>query len=174
MAEAQESTYLDCVVKESLRILPPVVFALRRMARAGTILGHALTEGTNVYPGIYVTHHQAETFAEPERFLPERWLANSVSPYAYLPFGAGPRMCLGTAFSLQLFKIVVPAFLSRFRLALQPNTRVDRHSNLTLGIRGELPAQLLPQDGRFYSVPLTGNIHEMVQMPQPATIRRAA
>lgn len=174
MAAAQESAYLDCVIKESLRILPPVVFALRRMARPGTLLGYSFAEGTIVYPGIYVTHHQAETFPEPERFLPERWRMSSVSPYAYLPFGAGPRMCLGTAFSLQLFKIVVPAFLKRFRLTLQPNTRIDRHSNLTLGIRGELPVQLLRQDGDFHAVPLTGNIHEMVQMPLPAIIRRVA
>jgi cytochrome P450 len=171
---AEQSIYLDCVIKESLRILPPVVFTARRMTRADTLAGQPLPEGTIVLPSIYVTHHLADLFPEPERFLPARWLGKSVSPYAYLPFSVGPRMCMGTAFSLQLLKIVVPAVVKRFRIALQPGTRVDRHSNLTLGVHGSLPVTLLAQDGRFQAAALTGNIHEMVQMPQETPLRRAA
>ena len=170
----RDSVYLDCVIKESLRILPPVVFAIRCMTRAGTLAGHSLPEGTIVYPSIYVTHHMAATFPEPERFLPERWIGKSVSPYAYLPFGAGSRMCMGTAFSLQLFKIVVPEFVKRFRFELRPGTRVDRHSTLTLGVDGSLPVTVLKQDGCFQAAALTGNIHEMVDMPRSMPMRRAA
>lgn len=165
---------LDGVIKESLRILPPVVFTVRRLVENDTLLGRPLPAGAFVMVSIYVTHHQAETFAEPEWFLPERWRGRSVSPYAYLPFAAGPRMCLGTMFSLQLFQIVIPALLRRYRLALSPGTRVDRHSNLTLGVRGSLPVTVLPQDGRFTAVALTGNIHEMVHFPPPDVRRVAA
>ncbi len=170
----QEVPLLDCVVKESLRILPPVVFTARRLLRAATLCGQPLPEGAFVIVSFYVTHHQAETFAEPERFLPERWLGRSVSPYAYVPFAVGPRMCLGTAFSLQLFQIVVPAVLRRYRLELSPGTRVDRHSNLALGIRGSLPVTVLPQDGHFRAAPLTGNIHDMVHFPEAGPGRLAA
>src|SRR5262245_51295832 len=80
---------VDGVVKESMRMLPPVVFTARRLVESRPLLGHTLPAGTFVMVSIYVTHHQAETFAEPERFLPERWRGRSVSPYAYLPFAAG-------------------------------------------------------------------------------------
>jgi cytochrome P450 len=171
---AAYAALLDGVIKESMRLLPPVVFTARRLTAPATLLGCPLPAGTFVMVSIYVTHHQAETFPEPERFLPERWQGRSVSPYAYLPFAAGPRMCLGTMFSMQLFQIAIPAILRRYRLALSPGTRVDRHSNLTLGVRGNLPATVLAQDGRFECVPLTGNIHEMVQFPMPDVGRAAA
>jgi hypothetical protein len=51
---------------------------------------------------------------------------------------------------------------------------VDRQSSLTLGVRGRLPAVVLAQDGRFQAASLTGNFHEMVQVPQAEPLRRAA
>jgi cytochrome P450 len=176
----QSPALLDGVIRESLRILPPVVFTARRMVGPATLLGQPLPGGTIVIVSFYVTHHDADIFPDPERFLPERWMATRgaggrhVSPYEYLPFSAGPRMCMGAAFSMQLFQVVIPAIVRRFRLALTPGTRVDRHSNLTLAVRDRLPVTVLRQDGRFAGVPLTGEIHEMVYLPQIDTGRRAA
>lgn len=171
---AGEGSLLDRVIKESLRILPPVVFTTRRVVQAVSLAGRRLPEGIFVNVSFYVTHHLAEIFPEPERFLPDRWLGLSVSPYAYLPFATGPRMCQGAVFSLQLFQIVIPAILRRFRLALRPGTRVDRHSGLTLGVRGSLPVTLLSPESRPGAVPLTGNILEMVHFPPDIPERVAA
>lgn len=171
---AEMCALLDGVIKESMRILPPVVFTLRQMTRRADFLGRSMPAGTFVIVSYYVTHHMPDIFPDPERFVPDRWLGRSVSPYAYLPFSAGPRMCMGTAFSLQLFQIAIPAIMRRFRLALSPNTVVNRHSNLTLGVHGTLPVTLIPQDGRFSAVPLVGDIHEMVRFPRAEPVRIAA
>jgi cytochrome P450 len=160
-----QTTLLERVIRESMRILPPVVFTARRAIRPADVAGHAVPAGTIVLISMYETHHQERTYPQPERFWPDRWLEQRVSPYAYVAFGAGARMCLGTAFSLQLFQVAIPAIVTRYRLALAPGTRVDRHSSLTMGVDGVLPVTLYARDDRFGAVPLTGNIHEMVELP---------
>jgi cytochrome P450 len=172
--EHREGSLLDGVIRESLRLLPPVVFNIRMATRPTKLVGQDLPEGSYVLVSYYVTHHLPDLYPEPQRFRPERWQACRLSPYAYMPFSAGPRMCMGAAFSMQLFQIVIPAIVRRYRLALQPGTRVDRHSNLTLGVRGSLPVTVWPQDGQFTAVPLTGDIHEMVTLPPSAPQRLAA
>ena len=112
--------------------------------------------------------------SDPEKFQPERWLEADVSPYAYLPFSAGPRMCMGAAFATLLFKIAVSAIWQRFRLEVVPGACINRHANLTLGIEHPLPVRLYAQDGRFTCSPITGNVLEMVQLPTVADERRAA
>ncbi len=164
-AEEPGPSLLERVVKESLRVLPPVVFAIRRTVCAATLAGYCVPEGTVVIVSQYVTHHMPDLFPEPERFDPDRWLVQKPSPYAYLPFAAGARMCAGVTFSMQLFQLVVPAILRRFWPEFAYGTHVDRHSSLTMGVKGELPVTL-QRRGRFPAVPLTGDIHEMVQLPR--------
>ena len=62
---------------------------------------------------------------------------------------------------------------ARYRLDFAPGTRVDRHSHLTLGVKGPLPVTLRAQDGRLDAVPLTGDIHEMVDLPAGGAVRAA-
>lgn len=166
-------SWMECVLRESLRMLPPVVYGVRGAARAGTLAGHPVDAGTVIVIGIYGTHHRADIYPEPERFRPERWHEQKVSPFAYVPFAAGPRMCMGAAFSMQLFGLTLKGILKRFRLALAPGTRVDRHSCLTMGVAGRLPVTILAQDRRFAGVPLAGNVHEMVQMPREGVVTAA-
>lgn len=163
--DGAQSDLLDRIIRESLRVLSPVVFVMRRSVRPSVVAGHPLPEGTVLFHNLYMTHHLPELFPQPEQFDPDRWLRQHASPWAYAPFAAGPRMCLGAMFSLQLFQIAVPAILRRFRLSIAPGTAVNRHSSLTLGVDGSLPVTLYAPDGRFNAVPLTGNIHEMVELP---------
>lgn len=172
--QVQGKTLLERVIRESLRILPPVAFTARRALKRTSVADHEIPAGTVVIVSMYETHHQEDIYPHPERFWPDRWLEQKVSPYAYVPFGAGPRMCMGTAFSLQLFQLVIPAILGRYRLALTPGVRIDRHSSLTMGVAGTLPTTICAQDGRTMTVPVVGNIHQMVEMPRAETRARAA
>lgn len=166
--------YLNAVVKESLRILPSVVYTQRFATENAVLAGHDVPRGSMIFTSYYVTHHLPELFPEPERFWPERWQAGDVSPYAYLPFSAGSRMCMGAGFATLLFKIALTMIAQRFRLEVLPGTHIDRHANLTLGARGPLPVRLHEQDGNFSASPITGNMLEMVSLPAMPELRRAA
>jgi cytochrome P450 len=166
--------YLNCVIKESLRILPSVVYTQRWVTEDTLLAGYRVPRGCMVFTSYYVTHHMAEVFPEPERFLPERWQGAEVSPYAYLPFSAGARMCMGAAFATLLFKIALTKICQRFRLEVLPGVRIDRHANLTLGVKKTLPVRIHTQDEQFRRSPVTGDVLEMVAMPTAPSLRQAA
>lgn len=169
-------TLLDRVIKESMRLLPPVVYLSPRVNLAPTSFGpYKLPPGTMVVGSQYMTHHMAELYPDPERFLPDRWIGAVPSPYAYLPFGAGPRMCLGAPLALLQMKIALSMLLQRYRLTVVPGARIDRHATLMLGPRQGIPVVASIQDGLFTASPVQGNIHESVVLPETVeTVRRAA
>jgi cytochrome P450 len=174
VAQLKKLSLLDRAIKESLRILPPVVYSPRVSMEPTTLGPYQLSRGTMVVTSHYVTHHLPELFAEPERFLPDRWLESDPSPFAYLPFGAGPRMCIGATFSTMMLKICLTMIFQRFRLTVVPGSRIDRQCTLTLGPRDEIPMSILRQDRRFTASPVQGDIHDMVHFPSVDGQRVAA
>jgi cytochrome P450 len=158
---------LDRVVKESLRILPPVVMNSRVAAEDSQLGGYYIPAGTELHMSIYHTHHLPELYTHPQRFDPARWETNEYSLFAYNPFSGGPRMCIGTSFALMEIKIVLAMLLQRFRLEPIPHTRVDRRIHATMGPRQGLPMLVRTQDGAFERGVggLRGNIREMVELP---------
>jgi cytochrome P450 len=124
----------------------------------------------------FITHHKPELFPEPDRFLPDRWLEISPSPYAYLPFGAGPRMCLGAPLAMMILKTALPMILKRYSVSMQPGAEVSgKVISTMLGPTTTVPMLVSRPDGRFQSQPVTGNIHSMVDLVEaPAAGRKAA
>ena len=126
---------LAAVVSESLRLHPPA-WMLERRASVGDIVGGcAVPAGSAVILGIYWTHRHPEFWPEPERFDPARWLATTASDRprtAYLPFGAGPRQCIGGAFSLLEAKLVLATLLQRFDIDPVPGTDTRPQARITL------------------------------------------
>lgn len=111
--------YLSAVCQETLRIHPIALICTPRMVKDRVeIMGHKFTSGTVLVPCIHLAHRRIETFPEPEKFKPERFLNQKFSPYEYLPFGGGYRGCIGAAFSLYEMKLVIATILSRFQLEL--------------------------------------------------------
>ncbi|GFQ89197.1 cytochrome P450 4C1 [Trichonephila clavata] len=127
--------YLECVIKESLRLYPVIPFIGRECNEPFRVLGHTVPAGSLCLILICELHLDPESFPEPEKFIPERFLPeNRVGrhPYAYVPFSAGPRNCIGQKFAMIEEKIVLANILKKFRVtSLDPKDKVITTPNLT-------------------------------------------
>uniref|UniRef100_A0A8C6SEM0 aromatase n=1 Tax=Neogobius melanostomus TaxID=47308 RepID=A0A8C6SEM0_9GOBI len=109
--------YLECVIKEGLRLYPSVPFFARTICQDTTIRGFKVPKDSNVIIVTYALHRDPKYFPEPEAFRPERFLPeNSVGrpAYAYVPFSAGLRNCIGQRFALMEEKVVLASILRNF------------------------------------------------------------
>jgi cytochrome P450 len=165
------------VIKESMRILPASAYS-QRICAVPTMLDNVpLNRGTPVVFSQYVTHHMPELYPDPEIFRPDRWTNGPVSPYAYLPFGAGAKMCIGAPMAMQTLRTMLPSILKRYRLTVVPGAEIHgKIVSTMLGPTTTVPMRIARQDGRFESNPVIGNIHSMVflQDATPTRLRRAA
>jgi cytochrome P450 len=117
-ADLAQLEYLDAAIKEVMRQRPAVPMLGRKLTRPLKVREYELPAGAMISASIYLTHRRPDLYPEPEIFRPERFLGKKIDPYSYLPFGGGPRRCLGAAFALQEMKIVVGSVLQKLRLRL--------------------------------------------------------
>jgi cytochrome P450 len=108
--------YLDAVIKETLRLRPPLPIADRVLAEPWRLAGYDLPAGTVVAPCIYLTHRHPSIYPEPHRFRPERFLEHQAETYSWIPFGGGMRRCLGASFATLEMQIVLATILRRLSL----------------------------------------------------------
>ncbi|XP_055546905.1 probable cytochrome P450 4d14 [Wyeomyia smithii] len=115
----QNFSYLDLVIKESLRLLPPVSFIGRRLVEDTEINGVIVPAGVDVTVPIYVIHRNPEVYPDPERFDPERFADSTVhrrGPYDYIPFSIGSRNCIGQRYALMELKITIIRLVANFQI----------------------------------------------------------
>jgi cytochrome P450 len=155
---------LDGVIKESLRLLPPIPWSARIAAMPVELGGYAVPQGAMVIWSAAVTHRIPDLYPDPQRFRPDRWATINPSSYEYLPFSAGPRRCLGAEFALLEMRLVLATLLQRFRVALPPAPRVDRAGFFFIFPKGGLPVRLLPPTAPVPPAPVRGNIHAVVDL----------
>ncbi|CAH3015399.1 unnamed protein product [Porites evermanni] len=113
--------YMLMCIKESCRIFAPVPMISRSLDKTYEIDGHLVPEGSWVMTNIYALHHNPHVWKDPEIFDPLRFTnenAKDMSPYAFIPFSAGPRNCIGQNFALTEVKISVAMILRKFKLSL--------------------------------------------------------
>ncbi len=168
--QLEQLPLLDAVLKESMRILPTVPYTIRAVTAPADLGGVSLHFEDRVVCSYYVTHHLPEIYPNPQRFDPYRWFSIKPSPYEYLPFGGGPRICIGRTMSLMMMKAALAMIVQRWKLTITPHTRVDRVVKVTLSPRHGMRMLVQPHDGRFESNPVTGNIHEMVDLTRAKLI----
>ncbi|XP_032662729.1 probable cytochrome P450 6a14 [Odontomachus brunneus] len=124
-----EMTYLHKVVEESLRKYPPVP-VLNRICTKKIVLPTTnilVPEGTLVTIPVLGVQRDPSIYPNPDKFDPERFNADQVAarhPYAYLPFGEGPRVCIGTRFGYIQTKVGIISLLSKFKFKLHPQTMI--------------------------------------------------
>jgi cytochrome P450 len=163
--QLQRLPFLGWVIQESMRVLAPVPYTVRASTRYANIGPHRVPTGARVICSHYLTHHLPDLYPEPERFRPERWQEIEPNQYEYMPFSAGPRMCIGAMFATQLLKISLAMMLQRFRFAVVPGTRIDRVVRITMQPRHRLPMSILKNDRKFVATQVHGQIREMVSLP---------
>ncbi len=140
-----DAQYLQRVLKEVLRLYPPAWIIGREALRDVTFGdGTFVAAGTTIFFAPLILHRRADYFAQPQRFDPDRWLADDPPPFAYVPFGGGARRCIGEEFAMREAAIVLEALVSRFRFSLVPGERVDVAPLVTLRPAG--PVMLWASD----------------------------
>jgi cytochrome P450 len=168
LEQTRRRPLLTNVIQEGLRMFPPGMWLVRTCTAPCTFGPYSLPAGTHIVISPAVTHYQADIYERPHAFLPRRWETISPSPYQYLPFGNGPRRCLGATFAMMEMQIVLPLILQRFHPVVPPNTRVDRGGSVLSLPRGGLPVVLQsPEQAQRLPAPrLRGNIHDLVELPE--------
>jgi cytochrome P450 len=142
-------TYLEQVVKESLRLFPPAWYATRRTERDVELGGYRVPKGRTVLMNIWAVHHDPRFYPEPEQFRPERWTAQftkGLHKFAYLPFGIGARRCIGASFAEAETMLTVASIVQRFHVSAVPGTTVTPVAATTLRPgEGGVPVILRPR-----------------------------
>ena len=107
-------------VDETLRLYPPAFLIVREAKAPDTVAGHPVAPGTVVSVSPWVLHRHSALWTDPHRFDPARFLPGATPPdrYAYMPFGAGPRICVGAQFALTEAVLVLARLLRAFRVRL--------------------------------------------------------
>ncbi|EFX88241.1 hypothetical protein DAPPUDRAFT_305713 [Daphnia pulex] len=141
--------YLECCIKESLRRHPPVPLIRRRVNEDVRLSGFNVPADTSLGIQIYALHRNEEFFPDPEAFKPERFQPDQVigrNPFAYVPFSAGPRNCIGQKFAMYEDKVIVSTLLRQFRFGIDVHRLPIKESlNMILKPEGGMPLLIAPR-----------------------------
>lgn len=157
---------LDGVIKEGMRLFPPVPLHSRRSLIETEVGGVRIPAGMRVLMSAHLINRDPGLYSAPQKFMPERWQGQSRSPFENPVFGAGSRSCPGTLFANQMVKIALATILSSHRVEVAPQARIDYHATTTLAPYPSVPVILRDKKAAL-SRPLRifGSIHEMVDLP---------
>ena len=138
-SHASSLLYVGQVIDEAMRLFPPAAMLSRRARKADRLCGRRIEPGDVVILPIYALHRHEALWERPMRFDPENFAPAAVAArdrFAYLPFGAGPRVCIGAGFALMEAKIILATLLRRFRVSPRPGAAPPRPV-LTVTLRPE-------------------------------------
>ncbi|XP_077513527.1 cytochrome P450 4V2-like [Amblyomma americanum] len=143
MEDLKRLQYMECCVKETLRMCPPFPFIGKVLDQDLVIEGHTLPKGISCYINMFSLHRNPDQFKNPEEYMPERFMSEENGrrhPYAYIPFSAGPKNCIGQKFVMMEVKVVLAKILSKFTIeSTSPLEQVDMTFEIVLKAKGGLP-----------------------------------
>lgn len=168
--------YTEMVIKESMRMYPPVWALNTRVAVEDTTIGdYPIAKGGRIWISPHVMHHHPDYFPEPERFIPERFATDNESKltrYAYIPFGAGPRICIGNSFAMMEAQLILATVAQKFTFHLASDSQVQRNPLITMSPKNGLRMQLIAREDKAQSVSAADSLN--VSKLRLGTIRRAS
>jgi cytochrome P450 len=140
-ADLARMPFLDAVVREVLRIYPPAYAVGREVIREFEIGGYTLPVGSQVTVSPYTLHRDPRFYTEPDRFMPERWVDPGFSPpprFAYLPFGGGPRVCIGNHFATMELALVLACMMQQVKLTVASDYKLRLSPVVTMRLTDNL------------------------------------
>jgi len=143
--------YSRMVIEEAMRLYPPAWSFSRNALAEDELGGYPIPAGSVILLCPYTTHRHPAFWEQPEVFDPLRFTpacTASRPPYAYFPFGGGPRLCIGNAFALMEAQLILATVTQSYRLCLHGVTHIEPEPLVTLRPRGGLPMLLQPRRGR--------------------------
>lgn len=143
--DVSQLVYTRQVFEEAMRLYPPAPFLGREAVEADVLGGFPVKPGTQIFIAPWIIHRHQSLWEEPELFDPERFAPGkreAIHRFAYLPFGAGPRICIGMAFAMQEALLLLATILQRYRLTLADPAKIDPHSTITLRPRGGMKMRI--------------------------------
>lgn len=128
----EKSPLLDQVIKESLRLYPPIHIGNRRVAKEIQFSEGSIPAGERMFYSIYLTHRDPSIWENAEEFCPERFAhGRKTPPFSYVPFGGGPRACIGGAFGQAEARVVISHLLRTYKFE-STNHKIHAHMGATL------------------------------------------
>jgi cytochrome P450 len=144
-ADLPKLAYTGQVFDEALRLYPPAWLITRKSLAADSLDGRDVLPGALFIISPYAIHRHPDVWAQPEVFDPGRF-AEGAEPqrprFAYIPFGGGPRLCIGNHFALTEARLILAMVAQRFQLELLPGSKVVPDPLVTIRPRGGLPMKL--------------------------------
>lgn len=147
-ADVPKLHWARAIIEETLRLYPPVHVFSRQAINDDTVCGHPVPAGSLVTISSWIMHRHRKYWDEPDRFRPERFLpaqAHVLNRAAYLPFGLGPRVCLGKHLGLMEATLLLTMIAQRFVLRVVSGHAVQPLGRMTLRFRGGLPMRIMPR-----------------------------
>ncbi len=112
----EDDSYLDAVVKETMRLCPAAPIVVRKLLEPMQLGGYAIPAGSTVAPCVHLVHRRTDVYPEPLRYRPERFLERPAGTYTWIPFGGGVRRCLAASYAQLLMKQVIRTVVSEVNL----------------------------------------------------------
>ena len=148
LADLPNLPYTDMVLREALRLYPPAPGVAREPIEDVTLGGYVIPKGSLVNILSFAIQRDTRFFVDPERFDPARFAPGweqRIPRYAYLPFGGGPRICIGNAFAMMEARLILAVLAQRWRLTLEPNQVIRPVQLVTVRARDGIRMRLAPR-----------------------------
>ena len=148
MADVEKLKYTRAILDETMRLYPPVPILSREALAEDTIRGKKVPAGSIMLIVPWLIQRHKKYWDKPDHFIPERFMPGSPSPikFTYIPFSAGPRVCLGKNFGIVESVLSIAMLAQRFRLSMPQGTKIEHECRLTLRPKGRLPMKLVIRD----------------------------
>lgn len=135
VADLARLVYTGMIIQESMRLYPPAPQFAREPIEDVTIGGFEVPRGSLITVSTYALHRDPRFFPDPERFDPDRFAPGwegRIPRYAYLPFGGGPRICIGNGFAMMEARLILATFAQRCKFSLEPPAEIAPRQLVTL------------------------------------------